>query len=95
MKKAIELIREYSPKNFGLKGVYYKANGKKLEMFFIVNEKNAQSLISYVNSLSSLVGKEIKELEIESKVFLYKKEVEGLYKKDELQELKLKLANFS
>lgn len=95
-KEALELIRKYSPKGFGIKDAYYRVNEENLELLFVVNEKNASLLISYLNSLSAIVEKETRGVKIKSNVYVYdkNKSVEKVAKQENLEKISLSV-NFA
>ena len=72
-QQVINLIADYSPKNFGLESIYYKTSKDKINVYFIVNEKNPITTIGYVNSLASIAEKEFKGITIESNSFVQEK----------------------
>lgn len=86
-KEALELIKKFSPKGFGIKDAYYRLNEKDLEILFVVNEKNAALLISYLNSLSAIVEKEVRGLRIRSNIYIHdkNKKVGEVAKKEKLE----------
>jgi len=90
-KEAIALVKSYSPKGFGIKDAYYRVNGKNLDLLFVVNEKNAALLISYLNSLSAMIEKEVKGIKISSSVYIYdkNKKVEKVAKQEKLEKISL------
>lgn len=90
-KEALKLIKKFSPKPFGIKSAYYRTNDGKLELIFVVSEKGASSSISYLNSLTSLIEKEVKGIEIESNIYIYDKgkKVEDVAREEDLKKMDL------
>ena len=94
-EKALEIIKSFSPKEFGIKKAYYRIGKDHVEVMFVVDKKNASNLISYLNSLSSIIEKEIKGVKIESSVYIYDKtnKIDNVVKKEKLE--KIELRNFN
>ncbi len=90
-EQAIELIKRFSPKPFGIRSAYYRLNGKNLELMFVVDEKKASSLISYLNSLSHIIEKEVRDIQINSSVYIAtsKVNISEITKEEELDEIVL------
>ncbi|KKS35064.1 MAG: hypothetical protein UU95_C0005G0027 [Parcubacteria group bacterium GW2011_GWC2_42_12] len=80
-QKTIELIKKFSPKTFGIKNAYYRINKDNINLVFIVDEKNASSLISYLNSLTKIIERELGDVKIETSVYVYDKQ----YKNNKLE----------
>ena len=95
LEKAIKLIKQYSARSFGVRNAYFKINDNKLEVLFIISKNKTPSLISYLNSLSSVFENEIKGLDIESSFIVYDKnrDIENIVKKEKFEEMNLKLAS--
>ena len=70
-KKAIKIIEKFSPKDFGVRNVYYKTTPRSLEVLFIIKKTSTPSLINYLNSLSSVISNEVDNLKINSSVYYY------------------------
>lgn len=91
-EKILELIRNFSPKEFGVKSAYYRTGKDFMEVMFIVDRGSASNLISYLNSLSSIIEKEVGGIKIESSVYIYdrSKKIENVVKKENLSSIKLR-----
>lgn len=96
-EKVIELIKNFSPKDFGIKKAYYKTGKGFIEIMFVVEKNSASNLISYLNSLSSIIEKEVKGVRIESSVYIHdnSKKIENVVKKENLEKIKLTSFNLS
>jgi len=90
-KKALDLIIKFIPKDFGINKAYYKASDNKLEVLFIVDEDNAANLISYLNVLPSMIEKKVKDVNLESSVYIdgNKRNIDRVAKKEKLEKIKL------
>lgn len=72
-QQVISLLKNFSPKEFGVENVFYKVNKDNIEVIFVVNKSNAQSSISYLNALASIIENEVKGVRIESNVYVQEK----------------------
>lgn len=91
-KKARELIKNFSPKIFGIKDIYIgEKDENKLEILFIIEKNNISSLMSYLNALSVIIEKELGGIEIESNVYVYdrKKDIKKVAKRNKLEKIDL------
>lgn len=91
-KKARELIKNFSPKRFGIKDIYIGGKDKnKLEILFIIEKDNISSLISYLNALSAIIERELGGIEIESNVYVYdrKKNIKKVAERNKLEKIDL------
>ena len=90
-EKILKLIRNFSPKEFGIKSAYYRTNEDSMEIMFVVNKGNASQLVGYLNSLSSIIEKEVKGVKIESSVYIHdrSKKIENVVKKEKLESIEL------
>jgi|GEM_PF-6709336 len=70
--EAIELIRNFTPQEFGIKKAYYKIQKDELELLFFVEESKMASLIGYIKSLSSLLEKKLDGVTVKSSIYIYK-----------------------
>lgn len=88
----LDSIRRFAPRDFGIEQIFYRSlSSNRLEIVFIVNEAKAGSLISYLNSLASLIGKEVKNIKIESSVYIddKAKNISQMVRKDKLEKMEL------
>lgn len=90
-KSVIGLITRFLPADFGVKSAYFKIVDKNIEIVFFVEKKNASISISYLNSLSNLVGKEIETVDIGSNVYIYKgtESTKNIEREKDYQKIKL------
>jgi len=97
IKKVIELIEKFVPKNFGIKEAYYKTEKNSVEFIFFINEKDASKLIGYLNSLSKIIEKEIKGVKIESRIYIKssKKNVNELVEEKKLETINLRSLSYA
>ena len=61
----------FAQKFWNKKEAYYKIGKDFIEVMFVVDRNNASSLISYLNSLFSIIEKEVKGITVESSVYIY------------------------
>lgn len=96
-EKALEMIRSFSPKEFGIKKAYYRTDKDCIEVMFVVDKKSASNLISYLNSLSSIIEKEVKGIKIESSIYIHDKtkKIENVVKKENLERIELRAFNLT
>ena len=97
IKKVLELIEKFVPKNFGIKEAYYKTEKNSVEFIFFINEKDASKLIGYLNSLSKIIEKEIKGVKIESRIYIKssKKNVNELVEEKKLETINLRSLSYA
>lgn len=92
-EKVIELIRNFSPRDFGVKDLYYKTNKNEIELLFVVKKSGAPSLISYLNSLSDIAEKKADRIKVTSSVYIYDNDkqlkVRGLVEGEKLKKISL------
>lgn len=96
-KQVIDLVKRFSPREFGIKGVYYKLSKSNIELLFVVDKSNASSSMSYLNSLASIIENEVKGVKIESSVYIKEKgsRVENVIAKEKLSSLELTSLSFA
>ena len=87
----IKIIKNFSPKGFGIIEAYCKTSKNSVEIMFVVNKKNAPMLIGYLNSLSALIEEEVKGVKIESSIYTYdkSKNLDRVVKEENLEKVGL------
>ncbi len=92
-EKIIDLIKNFSPKDFGVRDLYYKAGENEIELLFVVKKSNASSLISYLNSLSDIIEKRSDNIKVISSVYIYDSDrqirVRKVIERDKLKKIDL------
>jgi len=96
-EEILELIKKFSPKEFGIKKAYYKIGKDIMEVVFVVDKGSASNLISYLNSLSSIIEKEVRGVKIESSVYIYDKsrKIENVVKTEKLSSIELRSFSYA
>lgn len=89
--KIIKIIRNLYPKGLGIKEAYCKTSKNAIELIFVVDKNSAPALIGYINSLSTLIEKEVRGVKIESNIYTYDKtkNVENVIRKENFEKVGL------
>lgn len=88
-KKIIEIIQKFTPKDFGIKSIYYKSTKNEIEIIFIINKSSFGSLVSYLNSLPGIIENEIKNIKIDSKIYIDNKKIKENFEREKFEQIPL------
>ncbi len=91
IENAIEIIKNLTPKTFGIKNAFYKIDDNSIDVLFIVDKKSASNSISYLKSLGTILEKEVRNVTIKTSVFIHErgKDTVDVAKKEKYQQIRL------
>lgn len=67
--QALSLISQFAPKDFGIRKGLYQIQDNEIKVYFFVNQNSSPSVITYLNSLASVVEQEVEGVQIISSVY--------------------------